>query len=135
MSNLAAKTQVASLSFTSPHLNQLRDVINRLVATVEEENTILVQQRQTSLDSIIQRKSQLLLELMRAQKNCSIENIKASLGGEIAKFKSLMDANQRLLSVHLAAARDVSNTILDALRQNDSDGTYAVASAYGREYQ
>ena len=121
--------------FSPPSVSQLRDVIGRLVATIEEENHILEERRELSLDPIIYKKSQLLLELMRAQKSCSLEFIKSNLEKDIRQFKSVMDANQQLLSVHLTAARDVSNTILDVLRQNDSDGTYAGSARVGRGIQ
>lgn len=119
----------------SPNINQLRDVIGRLVATIEEENYVLAERRELSLDGLIYKKSQLLLELMRAQKSCSPEFIKLNLGKEIRQLRSLMEANQQLLSVHLAAARDVSNTILDVLRHNESDGTYAGTAHMGRGIQ
>jgi hypothetical protein len=120
---------------TSPGINQLRDVIGRLAATIEEENYILAERRELSLDALIYKKSQLLLELMRAQKSCSPEFIKFNLGKEIRQLRSLMEVNQQLLSVHLAAARDVSNTILDVLRHNESDGTYAGTAQLGRGIQ
>jgi hypothetical protein len=121
--------------FSSPNVAQVRDVLGRLVSTIEEENKILNEQRELSLDPIIHRKSQLLLELMRAQKNCSAETMKSCLETEIRNFKRIMNANQQLLSVHLAAAKEVSNTILDVLRQNDSDGTYASTPNSGRGLQ
>jgi hypothetical protein len=120
---------------SSPNVIQVRDVIGRLISTIEEENKILNEQRELSLDPVIHRKSQLLLELMRAQKNCSAEIMKSCLETEIRNFKRVMNANQQLLSVHLAAAKEVSNTILDVLRQNDSDGTYAGAPNSGRGLQ
>lgn len=120
---------------SSPSINQLRDVIGRLSATIEEENYILAERRELSLDSLIYKKSQLLLELMRAQKSCGPEFIRFNLEREIRQFKSLMQANQQLLSVHLTAARDVSNTILDVLRHNESDGTYAGTTYMGRGIQ
>jgi dsDNA-binding SOS-regulon protein len=113
-------------------VQQLRDVFARLTSTLEEENYILQDRRDLSLDAIIHKKSQLLLELMRAQKSCSPEAVASRLAGELNDFKVLMRANQRLLSVHLAAAKDVSNTILDALRQNHSDGTYEGFTYLGR---
>jgi hypothetical protein len=122
-------TSIGEPAASSPGVNQLREVIVRLVAAIEEENHILAERRELSLDSIIYKKSQLLLELMRAQKSCGEDHIKSFLGHDIRRFKNLMSVNQRLLSVHLTAAREVSNTILDVLRQNDSDGTYA-GSAY-----
>jgi hypothetical protein len=118
-----------------PSINQLRDVISRLSASIAEENLILSEHRELSLDPLIYKKSQLLLELMRAQKSCSPDFIKLNLETEIRQLKSLMDANQQLLSVHLAAARDVSNTILDVLRHNESDGTYAGTAHIGRGIQ
>ena len=120
---------------SSPNINQLRDVIGRLSATIEEENYILAERRELSLDSLIYKKSQLLLELMRAQKSCGPEFIRFSLEREIRQFRSLMKTNQQLLSVHLTAARDVSNTILDVLRHNESDGTYAGTAYMGRGIQ
>ena len=120
---------------SSSGANQLRDVIGRLVTTIEEENFILSNQREMSLDGIIYKKSQLLLELMRAQRGCSPELLKANLEGDIIKFRHLMDINQQLLSVHLAAAKEVSNTILDVLRQNESDGTYGSSKNTGRGIQ
>ena len=128
ISMLQAKT-------AAPSINQLRDVIGRLVATIEEENHVLAERRELSLDPLIYKKSQLLLELMRAQKSVNPDFIRLNLAGEIRQLKSLMDANQQMLSVHLAAARDVSNTILDVLRHNESDGTYAGTAQMGRGIQ
>ena len=120
---------------SSPTINQLRDVMGRLSTTIEEENHVLAERRDLSLDSLIYKKSQLLLELMRAQKGCGPEFVKLNLEREVRKVKSLMEVNQKLLSVHLAAARDVSNTILEVLRHNESDGTYAGTAYMGRAMQ
>jgi hypothetical protein len=135
MMDLNREISVLQAKTAAPSINQLRDVIGRLVATIEEENHVLAERRELSLDPLIYKKSQLLLELMRAQKSVSPDSIKLNLGGEIRQLKSLMDANQQLLSVHLAAARDVSNTILDVLRHNESDGTYAGTAHMGRGIQ
>ena len=118
-----------------PSINQLRDVIRRLAASIVEENAPSAEHREMSLDPLIYKKSQLLLELMRAQKSCSPDFIRLNLETEIRQLKSLMDANQQLLSVHLAAAREVSNTILDVLRHSESDGTYAGTAHMGRGIQ
>jgi flagellar biosynthesis/type III secretory pathway chaperone len=135
MSKLSLATSASAPDNSAPNVIQLRDVIGRLVTTIEEENFILGNQRELSLDSIIYKKSQLLLELMRAQRGCSPEFLKANLEKDIKKFKLLLDINKQLLSVHLAAAREVSNTILDVLRQNESDGTYGSPKSVGRGIQ
>ncbi|MDP1702505.1 MAG: hypothetical protein Q8L53_16310 [Aestuariivirga sp.] len=135
MMDLNREISILQSKAASPSINQLRDVIGRLAATIEEENFVLAERRELSLDGLIYKKSQLLLELMRAQKSCSPDFIKLNLGEEIRQLRSLMEANQQLLSVHLAAARDVSNTILDVLRHNESDGTYAGTAHMGRGIQ
>ena len=135
MMDLNREISMLQAKTAAPSINQLRDVIGRLAATIEEENHVLAERRELSLDPLIYKKSQLLLELMRAQKSCSPDFIRLNLAGEIRQLKSLMDANQQLLSVHLAAARDVSNTILDVLRHNESDGTYAGTAHMGRGIQ
>lgn len=135
MMDLNREISILQAKTAAPSINQLRDVIGRLAATIEEENHVLAERRELSLDPLIYKKSQLLLELMRAQKSVSPDFIKLNLAGEIRQLKTLMDANQQLLSVHLAAARDVSDTILDVLRHNESDGTYAGTAHMGRGIQ
>jgi hypothetical protein len=135
MMDLNREISILQSKAALPSINQLRDVIGRLAATIEEENYVLAERRELSLDGLIYKKSQLLLELMRAQKSCSPDFIRLNLRTEIRQLRSLMEANQQLISVHLAAARDVSNTILDVLRHNESDGTYAGTAHMGRGIQ
>jgi hypothetical protein len=135
MMDLNREISMLQAKTAAPSITQLRDVIGRLAATIEEENHVLAERRELSLDPLIYKKSQLLLELMRAQKSVSADFIRLNLAGEIRQLKTLMDANQQLLSVHLAAAREVSDTILDVLRHNESDGTYAGTAHMGRGIQ
>ena len=103
---------------------QLADIVSRLILVVEEENRILAQNVSQSLDSTIHKKSQLLLELMRFQKSAPVVHQPPGNLQVLGKLKSALAGNQRLLSVHLAAARDITETLLEALRQGESDGTY-----------
>jgi cytosine/adenosine deaminase-related metal-dependent hydrolase len=111
----------------------LSDVIVRLTGVIEEENRILTEDREKSLESLIHKKSQLLLELLRLQKNLG-ETPRSDLKRQLEGLRIVMESNQRLLSIHLSAAREISETILEALRQNESDGTYEarmVGGGYG----
>jgi hypothetical protein len=101
----------------------LSDVILRLTAVIEEENRVLTAEREKSLESLIHKKSQLLLELLRMNKTLT-RGSRPELTRQLEVLKSVMETNQRLLSIHLSAAREISDTILDALRQEESDGTY-----------
>jgi hypothetical protein len=135
MMDLNREILILQSKAAAPSINQLRDVIGRLAATIEEENHVLAERRELSLDPLIYKKSQLLLELMRAQRSCSPDYIRLNLGSEIRQLRSLMETNQQLISIHLAAAREVSNTILDVLRHNESDGTYAGTAQMSRGIQ
>jgi hypothetical protein len=106
----------------------LGDIIVRLTAVIEEENRVLTEDREKSLESLIHKKSQLLLELLRVQKSLS-DAPRSDLRRQLEGLRAVMEANQRLLSIHLSAAREISETILDALRQNESDGTYEARMA------
>ncbi len=101
----------------------LSDIIVRLTSVIEEENRVLTEDREKSLESHIHKKSQLLLELLRIQKTLG-EMPRIDLRHQLEGLRAVMEANQRLLSIHLSAAREISETIMEALRQNDSDGTY-----------
>jgi flagellar biosynthesis/type III secretory pathway chaperone len=109
---------------------QLRDVMRRLMSVLDEENALLAEARDESLDPVIQKKSQLLLELMRAEKALGAERLAPPLLLEVHALKQAMQQNQKLLSLHLTAARDISDTIVTALRQHESDGTYGRHGAY-----
>ena len=104
---------------------KFRDLVSRLILTLKDENKILDQQQSYSLDMIVQRKSQLLLELMRANKALQPSMAREFLQSDIENLRSALNENQQKLSIHYAAAKDITNVILEVLRDNESDGTYA----------
>lgn len=114
---------------------QIRDVIERLTATVTEENKLLAEGHRHSLESIIQRKGQLLLELTRSQKHIQAEVLRTHLRHDIFKLRNAMAENKSRLSVHFAAAKEITDSILEVMRDNDSDGTYLGWSVGGTARQ
>jgi hypothetical protein len=105
-------------------VNQLREVIQRLVDTVTNENELLDSHCNFSLETIIQKKGQLLLDLMRAQRHIQPDLIRSQIQNDVLRLRKVMAENQRKLAIHFAAAKDITDTILDVLRHNESDGTY-----------
>ena len=100
----------------------ISDIAARLLHVIDEENRLLSEKGALSLEGLVQRKSQLLLELMRAQK--SISPVSAAGLEPLRKLKVALAANQKLLAMQVAAAQEITQTILEALRQGESDGTY-----------
>lgn len=108
---------------------QLSDVVSRLLRVIEDENRLLAERQNQALDVLIQKKSQLLLELLRVQKTVNPDNLHASSRQLLKTLRTALESNKRMLAINLAAAKEVTDTILDALRQSESDGTYG--NAYG----
>jgi hypothetical protein len=114
---------------------QLRDIIARLTAIVTEENSMLESDHGVSLESIIQKKGQLLLELMRSQKNIQPDVLRTHLRHDLFVLRNVMAENKRKLTVHYSAAKDITDSILDVMRYNESDGTYQGWSPGGQVHQ
>lgn len=112
---------------------QLADVVTRLLRVLEEENQLLERRKDVSLDPLIQKKSQLLLELIRLQKTQDLARAHPLSREALKQLRAALDRNQHNLKINLAAAREVTETILEALRQGESDGTYGsgIAGHYG----
>lgn len=112
---------------------QLADVVGRLLRVLEEENQILLNRKDASLDTLIQKKSQLLLELLRVQKTSDLAMLSLKSREALKSLRSALAANSHSLKMNLSAAREITETILEALRQGESDGTYGsnIASQYG----
>lgn len=108
---------------------QLSDVVSRLLRVIDDENRVLTERQDQALDALIQKKSQLLLELLRVQKTINPEALQPASRNLLRSLRAALEANKRMLAINLAAAREVTDTILEALRQSESDGTYG--TAYG----
>ncbi len=45
----------------------------------------------------------------------------------LPRLRSKLSRNQELLAIHLAAAREISDVLAQAMRDAESDGTYSAA--------
>lgn len=99
-------------------------VLARLAQIVREENDHLSTRQSGDHRQFTERKTQLLRELMLAQRACRGSAAAQALKEPLQQIKQLLDRNQKLLSVHIKAVKEVSSIIVDALRRADSDGTY-----------
>ncbi len=117
---------------SNPNFKHLQDVISRLIEVVHDENQALETDRGRSLGPFIEKKGQLLLELLRAQKHIQPELIRSEVRTDILRLRHEMSINKQKLSIHFAAAKDIADALLDVLRHNESDGTYSGWSQTGR---
>jgi flagellar biosynthesis/type III secretory pathway chaperone len=100
-------------------------ILDRLEAVLGEETRALTRGISIDVSQFTQAKNQLLLELSCARRGANEAELQAALSPRAQRLKSLMNANEKALAVHLAAARQVSQIIIEAMREAESDGTYA----------
>jgi hypothetical protein len=103
----------------------LAPILDRLESVLGEETRTLMAGVSVDVGQFTRQKNQLLLELTCARRTCDDVGLLAALGPRAASLKALMAANEKALAIHLAAARQISAIIVEALRQAESDGTYA----------
>lgn len=103
----------------------------KLIATLEEENEVLAEQRFVSHAVFTDRKNQALRELMAAQRK---ESTTTSTEQRLLlqKLAAVLKENARLLKLHIAAVGEISDIIVGSLREAESDGTYSRRSGVSR---
>ena len=108
---------------------QLSDVVSRLLRAIEEENHMLAERQGQSLDALIQKKSQLLLELLRVQKTVSPETLQPPAGSCSRTLREPLRPTSACSPSTLPPPRKSPTRSSRRLRQSESDGTYG--SAFG----
>lgn len=103
----------------------------KLIEAVDEENAALRDQKIFTHAGFTDRKNQALRELMAAQR----KEISAAAGSALApllrRLSHELQENSRLLKLHIAAVGEISDIIVNGLRDAESDGTYCRSGARG----
>lgn len=105
-------------------MSALDGVVEKLLATLEEEKALLNARRFNELDDIIDRKCRLIIELVRISKTVHAGSAD-SAPLNITDVRSALQENGRLLAVHLQAAESVSSLVRDSIKEESFDGTYS----------
>jgi hypothetical protein len=97
--------------------------IGRLEETIAMEITALNESLAADFTDINRRKSQSLLELTRLARTLPVGN-RGDLAPRLRKLSDALATDHRLLGVHLAASRQLSDLMIGVLHEAESDGTY-----------
>jgi flagellar biosynthesis/type III secretory pathway chaperone len=101
-------------------------VIQRLEEVVDQETAALKSRQKVDLKDFNDRKSHALLDLSRALRQMQAGGAsQVHLKNRLAELRAKLEVNRRVLQMHLEAVREVSTTLADAIREQDSDGTYS----------
>ena len=100
-------------------------VIERLSLVVQAENADLNERRAIDYPAHSQRKSLGLLEFNRVRPALASVSANPAARLALAELSAQLEINRRLLRTQLKAAQTVSSLIARAIREGQSDGTYA----------
>ena len=100
-------------------------LLSRVEAVVNEENSVLSSGNTAEIDAIVSRKSHLAVEAIRLMKRYESIQSSDALSERKGSLSRALDANARLLRRHIEAVREVSGIITDVIAASSDDGTYS----------
>lgn len=103
----------------------LLKAISRLEQVVDQETRSLRAGETPAFEDLNYRKSHGLLELTRAMRLVDLQSIGDDLRDRLESFRYQLERNRLLLKTHLDATREISAILTAAIRDAESDGTYA----------
>jgi len=113
----ASGGQQSPIAFTLSLVERLNDVLERETKGLNEHSI-------ADLKELTHRKSQCLLELMRASRSLEGQPQSRALEERLGALRLAVDRNQAALATHVDAVKEIATIIADALRDSESDGTY-----------
>jgi hypothetical protein len=99
--------------------------IMRLEEVIDQETEALRSRKSVDLKGFNDRKGQALLELTRLLRHVQGGVGNPQLQARMASVRAKLEVNRALLKMHLEAVREIAETLSDAIRSAESDGTYS----------
>jgi len=121
-------TAISLATSTEPTENRfnllISDILKNLIALVQEEMEVLDHGKQDVLQELATKKMRLLTQLQSVSKGAHLEQVSAGNRFEINKLKGFLVNNVQMLDLRIKAINELAGTIENAVRENESDGTY-----------
>jgi flagellar biosynthesis/type III secretory pathway chaperone len=108
---------------SSPVHSVAKPILKQLEQLLEEENAALQGNGQVNHSYFIERKNQLLRELMVLQRTTPLPR---DLFRRFEDLKTLITRNQQLLETNIRAVKEVADILKSAVLAEDADGTYSL---------
>jgi hypothetical protein len=109
----------------SDEVHGLLAAIRRLESVVEEETVALETGKKIDFDDFSARKSRSMLEFVRLMRARIYLGGEAEVTEEVRRLRQKLERNRTILEMHYDAVREVATIIVRAIREAESDGTYA----------
>lgn len=104
----------------------LAKAVDRLEAILAAETAALDSGTSIDLAEITGRKNQSLLELTRLAKSVPADR-DPLLDQRLGRLREVVEANRRMLELHVRASHDISTLIARSIAEAESDGTYSAS--------
>ena len=102
----------------------LKTVIARLGNFIEAETAEIQSNRNFDFQASSEKKSRLLFELNRASRGCDFSQLDRSVIQELMRLKQALAENEVKINAHLSAIREVSDLMVNIMKNEEADGTY-----------
>lgn len=109
----------------SDEVHGLLAAIRRLENVVEEETVALETGKKIDFDDFSARKSRSMLEFVRLMRARIYLGSRTEVTEEVQRLREKLERNRKILEMHYDAVREVATIIVRAIREAESDGTYA----------
>jgi HAMP domain-containing protein len=116
----------------SDEVQGLLSAIRRLVNVVEEETAALETGKKIDFDDFSARKSRSMLEFVRLMRARTYLGSEAEVTEEVQRLRQKLERNRQILEMHYDAVREVATIIVRAIKEAESDGTYARTARDGK---
>lgn len=107
------------------NLAAFMDALGRVEHVIDAETAALRGLKVVDLSDFNARKSRGLLDLTRAVRALDGAILDPASSARLALLRTKLEANQAALAMHLSAAREITQTVAQAIRDSESDGTYS----------
>lgn len=108
-----------------PTESALQVCLLRLTEIVEDENAVLRNNRVVSHADFTDRKNHALRDIMAIKRAAGLGSAPSVGKPLFTRLSSALQENTKLLKLHIAAIGEISDIIVNGLRDVDSDGTYS----------
>ncbi len=103
----------------------LQATLKSLIAVVSREIEMLDAGRQELLQEFAAKKMHLLNQLEALSRISNSQAMSQENRSEITRLKNTLTVNMKKLELRIKAIRELTQTIEDAVREEESDGTYS----------
>jgi hypothetical protein len=104
-------------------------VLQRTEALITEETRVLQNRLSYDAAAFNDRKSQALLDLSLALRALGPARRDEILLRRLSALREALDANRRIVDLHLGALREITAALAEAIGRAECDGTYAPSIA------